>query len=361
MTTILLSTTDADTLLSPEKVREAAALYGLGVDEFGPAEKGYRNQSYAFRSGRRWYNLVLHKHGSYTNATAQRINSLGSELAATGLPVRATADSRMLLLRVGDWTRLASLYYYLPGKTIPWEAYTMKHIKLLGWALADLHQAAASLSPANLPAVESISLQQLQKMKQYFSAKTMAAVEKKLDVVLDVSRFVQYSDFFEQIRLLPHRQVLHMDFVRGNVLFDEAEAADRWQIHGLALTGILDLEKAAVGRPVMDIARTLTFLLTDCSQKTEAQVRKYFLQSGYSKRGHAQLSLKPYAENGAKSLSVKLANGEKYDFLELAVDFFLLYDFYKFLRSNPYESLKQNYHYCRTRDIMLKRNLLHYI
>ena len=44
--------------------------------------------------------------------------------------------------------------------------------------------------------------------------------------------------------------------------------------------------------------------------------------------------------------------------LEPLLDAFLLYDFYKFLRHNPYESLSANEHFTRTRDLLLARRII---
>jgi hypothetical protein len=93
-----------------------------------------------------------------------------------------------------------------------------------------------------------------------------------------------------------------------------------------------------MGSPLIDLARTYAFLLVDCP-KPEAKITKYFLNSGYIKYGESQLPLLP-------NIFYNLTN------------FFLIFDFYKFLSHNPYESLEQNYHFCRTRDILLTRNIL---
>ena len=45
--------------------------------------------------------------------------------------------------------------------------------------------------------------------------------------------------------------------------------------------------------------------------------------------------------------------------LEPLVAMMLLYDFYKFLRDNPYESLDKNHHFRRTRDILIARKVLY--
>ncbi len=50
--------------------------------------------------------------------------------------------------------------------------------------------------------------------------------------------------------------------------------------------------------------------------------------------------------------------GADYDLLEVLVDLFLFYDFYKFLRHNPYESLTDNEHFIRTKAILLRQGLI---
>jgi Ser/Thr protein kinase RdoA (MazF antagonist) len=117
-----------------------------------------------------------------------------------------------------------------------------------------------------------------------------------------------------------------MDMVRGNILFDTT-ADTPWQIDDVRLSGVIDFEKTAIGLPVCDMARTLAFLLVDCLKPAD-KISKYFIDSGYRKRGSMDIihiELLPY-------------------FIRL----FLLHDFYKFLRHTPYESLRDNYHYGRT-------------
>jgi hypothetical protein len=121
-----------------------------------------------------------------------------------------------------------------------------------------------------------------------------------------------------------------MDFVRGNILFEGDE-----------ISGILDFEKTASGHTVMDISRTLAFLLVDCKYKTIDKVIKYFLYSGYQKRG--------------KNKDI----GNDAD-RKILVEMFLFYDLYKFLLHNPYEFLQQNEHYVRTKDILIGRGVLLY-
>ena|SRR5579862_918408 len=130
-----------------------------------------------------------------------------------------------------------------------------------------------------------------------------------------------------------------MDFVRGNILFTSSPT--------LEITGILDFEKAARGHPSFDIARTLAFLYVDCKYKEVDQVRRAFLLSGYHRYGRT-----PY-----RPVTVRTTLGP-YDLLETLIDIFLLYDFYKFLRHNPYESLSINEHFVRTCQLLAERQLV---
>lgn len=115
-----------------------------------------------------------------------------------------------------------------------------------------------------------------------------------------------------------------MDFVRGNILFEDTD-----------ISGILDFEKTASGHTIVDIARTLAFLLVDCKYKPYDKVDKYFLYSGYQKRGRSK----------------DIGNDDdRNQFVEM----FLFYDLYKFLLHNPYESLRLNEHHVRTKDILVR-------
>ncbi len=292
-------------------------------------EKGYRNQSYAAElNDGRTLNLILYKREEDILEKIRQANRVSNFLAEWGFPARKTADRRIMTMKSGDYIKYASLYEYLPGKTIPWEAYTMDHIKNLGGAMSDMHALLKKLPQEDLPFVIDECRALLKRMEKYFDQDGVHdALAGKLGLsVPDTSTF---RPALTAAIDLP-AQALHMDFVRGNILFSETEKAE--------LTGVLDFEKTAWGPPVFDIARTLAFLLVDCKYKEEPKVRKYFLRSGYNKRGQSSL-----APDQA---------------LETLTNFFLVHDFYKFLRHNPYESLKDNEHFVRTRDILLKRNIL---
>lgn len=332
--------------LTDVKLAEIAAMYGVDVADFGPVEGGYRNTSHSFTAedGKK-YNFILYKNEDGIVELIQRTNVLGAHVATKGLSVRFPKDMR--ILRVGH--RFGSLYGYLDGVTIPWEAYTMKHIKLLGQSMALFHTAAAGYAGPHLPDVEEVYCEILARMKQYFADENVrVALTKKLHFTIQVPEF---SSLLQAAKLLPGRTVLHMDLVRSNVLFAERKDPSfqenktrDLQIGTIEMSGILDLEKAAVGHPLFDVARTLAFLLVDCT-KPEEKIRKYFLDSGYRKRGGREL---------------QPVQVESEDLLEQLITLFLTYDFYKFLKQNPYESLPKNHHFKRTVDILLERKVLHY-
>ena len=337
-------------MLAPAFVETALGLYGLHGVTHGAVTGGYRNISHAVTAlDGRQLNLIVYKDEPKIEQLVRRTNALGLHLHRHGLPVRYPVDERIIVLRGGRGGRLASLYNYLPGETIPWEAYTKRHIKLLGMALADMHRASLQMRHDDVfSRVSDVYRHAVRRMNDYFSqAGVRSATKAKLHVRVDEALLSRLDAFLRACDGLPDQQILHMDFVRGNVLFRRAQPDDRYQEAELALSGIIDLEKAAIGHPLMDVARTLAFLLVDCSTKPQAKIYKYLIDSGYRKRGQMQL----------RPVNMRLA-GRHYDLLEQSIDLYLLHDFYKFLSQNPYESLADNYHYVRTRDRLIARGML---
>lgn len=250
-------------------------------------------------------------------------NAIGNFLAEQGLPARSTYSPKIMQLKGAQFTRYVALYYYLPGTTIPWEAYTMAHIKTLGKTMGDMHVLLAGY-PYELPNVADEFLALNRRMTRYVSdISVKQALATKLQLQIKLPDFAPLLQF---CKTLP-AQALHMDFVRGNVLFT-----------GTDITGILDFEKAGKGTPAFDIARTLAFLLVDCKYKPADKIYKYFVQSGYAKR----------------SVSTFTA----WQLVDKLVPFFLMHDFYKFLRHNPYEYLPQNEHFVRTKAMLLKHGII---
>jgi Ser/Thr protein kinase RdoA (MazF antagonist) len=305
---------------------------------FGP-QKGYRNESYPIRhTGSQPLNLILYKSEPEILERIKRANNVSDYAASTGLPTRKTLGKPIVHLSAGQFHKYGALYNYLPGKTIPWEAYTKDHIKLLGAALSTLHFRLRAMEPDGLSAVETEYLHIHRRMNRYFDT---PGVQRAIKTKLKVSVMAGHTGFEPLLAAaakLPGRQALHMDFVRSNILFGPAADDSPLRLDDLAITGILDFEKTACGSRLFDIARTLAFLLVDCKFKSEDKVRKYFLYSGYQKRGESKLP----------SLTL----------LEELINLFLLHDFYKFLRHNPYEFLDQNEHFVRTRDLLIRRGLL---
>ncbi len=315
--------------MAKELIERILQQYGFAATLVRGVEKGYRNQSYAAELGDgRTINLILYKREDDILDRIRRANRVSDFLAGQNFPARRTADPRIITLRSGGYVKYASLYEYLTGTTIPWEAYTMDHIKNLGGAMSDMHALLKKLPQEDLPFVIDECRALLKRMEKYFLEDGVRdALAAKLG--LSVPDTAAFRPALTAALDLP-AQTLHMDFVRGNILFSEVEKAK--------ITGVLDFEKTTWGPPIFDIARTLAFLLVDCKYKEEEKVRKYFLHSGYNKRGQSSFQPGPLLENLA--------------------DFFLVHDFYKFLRHNPYESLKDNEHFVRTRVRLLKRNIL---
>jgi Ser/Thr protein kinase RdoA (MazF antagonist) len=334
---------------NPSTVARIAAAYGLSPTAIAAAARGYRNHTYKLTlADGSVRNLIQYKRDSDILARIKRANATGGHAATQGLPARTPADPRITRATSGTGLYYFSLYNYLPGSTIPWEAYTRRHLKLLGLTAAHLHTALAGMPTgptANHRATTELA-ELLERMRAYFAhLPVQAALGDKLHLSLNPAWLAGQAGLIAHAAGLPGQQPLHLDLVRSNILFAPARPTDPLQEDGLAVTGILDFEKAAWGHPHLDLARTLAFLLVDCRYKTPAEVRRYFLRSGYVKRGGSHLPrlIRPGA---AKPL------------LDELVDLYLFYDFYKFLRHNPYESLPFNHHFRRTVALLRARQIV---
>lgn len=323
--------------------------YGFSYRAVEATQKGYRNTSFPIELATgEMVNFILYKNEPGILERIKRANLVADFLASKGLPARRTVNAKIAVLKTKESIRYGALYNYLPGRTIPWEAYTKAHIKLLGMAMSQMHSGMQSASGVNNQVVDEYR-EIVQRMQVYLDRSDVKdALMKKQRLCVD-RPFSRMVGMLRLCKTLPNQQVLHMDFVRGNVLFDTPEENDRFSIGQVTLSGILDFEKVAFGHPVFDIARTLAFLLVDCAAKSPREIRKYFLESGYNKRGTAKFKhIVLYHKN------------EKIDVLEELVTLFLMYDFYKFLRHNPYDSLHENHHFVRTRDMLIERKMVQY-
>lgn len=320
-------------------IKRIAEQYGLSAVGVSDSEKGYRSHMYKFRAEGLPLCIVIYKNEPGILLKIKAANSVSDFLAAKGFACRRTRDPRIIVIATGKNRRYAAIYHYLPGKVIPWEGYTKKHLKAAGSALAQMHRLLMDYDQLPLPAVEDESLKLVDDMDAYFSRRPVTqAMQAKLQISIDLERLVLYRLLLLSTKRLPARQALHMDFVRGNILFDNNDTPK--------ISGVLDFEKVATGHRTFDIARALAFLTVDSKYKQPGEVYDAFFTSGYIRRGRMGLPKVRYSYKGAK-----------FELLPLLMEFFWLHDFFKFLKHNPYESLNQNQHYLRTRNLMLELGL----
>jgi Ser/Thr protein kinase RdoA (MazF antagonist) len=314
-------------------VEKVCGYFEVSPSEAFPYQHGYRNEIWPMRlqSGK-MVNLTFYKREIGILERIGRADYVAKYLYDTGLPTKTRYDKRLILMTAENRNVHVGLYNYLEGETIPWEAYSMDHLKSLGKTMSRMHASLAKLPPIKLPSVYDEYRAIFRRLDKYFEER---GVKRAMRSKLKLKMRDGHLDFCQQVirraNGLPYFQAVHMDFVRGNILFA-----------GKDVVGILDFEKVAIGHTITDVARTLAFLLVDCKYKTPQKITKYFLDSGYIKHG---------------------GSPDTFDrkFLDELIDVFLTYDFYKFLAHNPYESLKNNEHFTRTRDILIERSVLSYI
>lgn len=273
----------------------------------------------------------------YSKDLLEEIHCAIGFLKNNGLPVRdacflPNGDTVLMLERdnfsqiKNDWKgkekiRLVTLYNYCGGVTIPWEAYTRRHIKSLGMSMLRMHEIWARYRACNKIYDWSTYFEvDSRRMLAYFT-RNSSYIQKKLSICIDVR---EINQIIKNIRLMNKNsllnsswQFIHCDFVRGNLLFSTEKEKDIYPI-----TGILDFEKMLFGPVEVDVARTLAFLYVDCKYKKKDEVENYFSQ-GYVKKIDKV-------------------------YLELLIKYFLWRDLWKLLACNPYESLLDNEHYLRT-------------
>lgn len=319
--------------------------YNLEVVDILPVQKGYRNESHVLKLKNGYVNLIIYKTEDGIVERIHNANETAQILFKNGLPVRVQCDPRIVKVQSGVSTQYGALYNYLPGSTISWEAYTKDYLRSLGLAMATMHHVLRSKEGVipHVPQIIEESMDLAKRMIGYFlQPGVVSALKSKLQLEAPkhISRYVK---LFDELGAAPNQQLLHMDFVRGNVLFSEKSTNSTLGYGRVQVSGIIDFEKTAYGPVVFDIARTLAFLLVDTKYKTEAEVRRYFLNSGYIKHGKG--AFEPHVE----------VSGKRINLLEVLIDFYLLYDLYKFLLHNPYESLPENEHYTRTISLLKQR------
>lgn len=336
-----------------ELLERLLSCYKLDYKKIWPAQSGYRNRSYKVElAGGTLANLIVFKAEPGIIDRVNRADMVSGVLSKNGLPVRRRLDPRVIKMQSpgSQISACVALYNYLPGHTIGWDSYTKDRLKVLGLAMAKIHSALSEEASLTEKIISEGSIyieleELLGRIETYFIRQDVRlAIQSKLRLKLNLD-MPKLKKSVKVGKGLKQQQVLHMDFVRGNILFSEDEGVDVAEnaiAFGKArVSGIIDFEKTAYGSPLFDLARTLAFLYVDCRHKPMEQVRKYFLFSGYQKHGKGSIE------------SLRLLN----EYIQL----FLVHDFYKFLLHNPYESLEQNQHYLRTRDILLEQNMLKYV
>ncbi len=323
-------------------------------------ESGYRNTIISIspknnQVGHQKLALIIYKDDDDILKKIKLANFVSNQLAELGWPTRQTIGektSAVLKIKSHNQTRYCCLYNYLPGDTISWESYSQKHLKLLGQVLGFLHKDLVKISTNSPILVDDVSLileEKIEEMYKYFAddGVTSALEQKlKLQVSLDCRR--KFLPLIKQLQKIEFQQLLHMDFVRGNLLFCKQNNCqfvqdsrlifdnNKKSNQQLVICGILDFEKVAYGPREVELARTLAFLLVDCKYKLTNKIVKYFLHSGYIKRGEQR--------------NLEL------DIIFRLVHYYLFQDFYHFLLHNPYESLPQNEHFRRTLKLLLIQN-----
>jgi hypothetical protein len=322
-------------------------IYRIRPVKIGPKNIGYRNESYPiYLKNQTILNLIIYKKEPDILNRIKAADKVSNYLNNLDFPTRINIYDKILAIKSPNFIKYAAIYNYLPGSTIPWEAYTMEHLKLLGQMMSNIHYC---LNKSNLNQnitfntdVISGHIQLLYSINTYLcDPGVKRALGHKLGLTYHQSIFDQFILFLNKLNLTDNFQILHMDMVRGNILYKKDNN------HKLYISGILDFEKTSLGPTMFDIARTLAFLVIDCKYKSEEKIKKYFLTSGYNKRGNAKFN----------DIQINL-NGKYLSALNLLINIFVLHDFYKFLLHNPYESLYLNEHYLRTKDFLIKNDIL---
>ncbi len=334
-------------------LKKLSEIYGIEFSSFeNYSETGYRNKNIKLISANnKIFNLVIYKQEKGILQIIKNANLVSNFLASKGFPTRQTIKTRNGHEIIKFRSRKSEvrsffccLYNYLPGNTITWDGWTMKHLKLLGWVMGEVHnQTSDARHQTSVKKIKEVIEKEIEEMTKYFNQRgVLNALENKLKMKVDLT-FLEL--LFNQIQLIAKSQepmaILHMDLVRGNILFENSKFETRnsnFVIENLELSGILDFEKVAIGNLVFDLARTLAFLFIDCKFKDDEKIFKYFYESGYIKRG--------------KGIKVQP------EILKTAILYFWFYDFYKFLKHNPYEFLEQNEHFIRTRNVLIKQKLI---
>lgn len=304
--------------------------YGIKFTEIKyHSSKGYRNKNLILVSGSNTYNLVIYKNEKNILKTIRHSNLfykyLNKNSIFTREIVKTLNGKDTLLVNINGIRHYACLYSYIQGSTIPWESWSKTHLKTLGKTIANIHSLTLPKEALSFLLITQIESNHLNEMTKYFLNNSVSkSIKDKLSITINF-KAEDFQFIFNSLEHNKNYRLLHMDLVRGNLIWNNK-----------TLNGIIDCEKVCIGAPEFEIARTLAFLLVDCKYKTANEVYNYFFKRGYLKR-------------------IRLKNSK---YLNSLMDYYLIYDFYKFLKHNPYEFLEKNEHFLRTRFILIKRKIL---
>lgn len=286
------------------------------------------------------------------------LDKIAELLREKGIPsrvaIKSDKEERVINLygvEFHDKKRYFSLFELLSGKTLPWEAYTRRHLRSLGMmqgkihsAFLDIYEELNVVEIGLIPTWSQYIKSDSGRLQNYLE-KNNETILNKLDIELSIQK-IQNSINNVSSFSCPYNdpeyksQLIHGDFVRGNILFSDIKSDLIYMI-----TGVMDFEKLMLANSEIDIARTLAFLIVDCKFKTVEDIIKYYLNEGYNTLGTVDNRQK-------KILFSKLENYMIY---------FWLRDFWKYLESNPYEDLLNNEHFMRTIKLLAERELIKFI
>ncbi len=321
--------------------------YGIIIDKLEKLEGGFRNHCFKAKSTRRVYVVIVYKREKNIKQVIENAHFVAKYLSKNGfktrIPIKDKKGREFIKYQFDDGYHCLALYEYIDGVTIPWEAYTRRHLKSIGKTLSDMHSVLnlknVKKTLDSLPIWKDITRREIKLMENYFH-EVEFWIEKKLEIQINLREVNKlFNDLNDLLNENYNNYILHYDFVRGNILFSE-NLDERLDIY--PVVGILDFEKVCIGPKLADISRTLAFLIIDCKYKKEKKVKNRFLISGYEKRGKEELNSKDLDDVRLQKL----------------MKFFWLRDFWKFLLHNPYEFLYMNEHYIRTRDRLIKSGLI---
>ncbi|MEP7104164.1 MAG: phosphotransferase [Candidatus Dojkabacteria bacterium] len=308
--------------------------------EYFPS-KGYRNLPLKLKTKSKSYTLIIYRNHEDIHNIISNANEFSEYLHNHNFPsrkiIRTIKGESEIKLNGKSRKYFACLYEYIEGETIPWEAWTRKHLILLGKSMSEIHNIGKDFPLMKLSSVEKVLEQQLKSLDSYlFDHKIQKTLQSKLNINIDETNFKIFHTKLEKILKETKdssKTTLHMDLVRGNLIFEN-------KAKELKLSGVIDFEKVTKGSSIYDIARTFAFLLTDCKYKTDREIIYNFLYLGYLDSRRTEF------------------NKEFKNDLPILVNFFWIYDFYKFLKHNPYENLNRNEHFVRTVARLRKSRIL---